>query len=127
MDAETKILRRHRNLIRRAGGEQILFRFLSKGLQDTVADPPNGIGFETEVCPLVVLLFCYFQSDKPSLLQFLFRQPSIKILFDDIQHYLFLIHLFHSVISVKSYILVAFSVRPSEKSSYGSLFMSQNA
>ena len=93
MDAETKILRRHRNLIRRAGGEQLLFRFLSDGLEDTVSDPPDGIGFETEVSSLVVLLFCYFQSDKPSLLQFLFRQPSIKILFDDIQHYLFLIHL----------------------------------
>ena len=81
MDAETKILRRHRNLIRRAGGEQLLFRFLSNGLQDTVADPPDGIGFETEVSPLVVLPFGNFQSVKPGLLQFLFRQPSIQILF----------------------------------------------
>ena len=81
MDAETKILRRHRNLIRSASGEQLLFRFLSDGLEDTVADPPDGIGFETEICPLVIFLFCYFQSDKPSLLQFLFRQPSIQILF----------------------------------------------
>ena len=70
MDAETKILRRHRNLIRRAGGEQLLFRFLCKGLQDTVADPPDGIGFETEVSPLVVLPFGNFQSVKPGLLQF---------------------------------------------------------
>jgi len=81
MDAETKILRRHRNLIRRAGGEQLLFRFLCKGLQDTVADPPDGIGFETEVSPLVVLPFGNFQSVKPGLLQFFFRQPSIQILF----------------------------------------------
>jgi hypothetical protein len=81
MDAETKILRRHRNLIRRAGGEQLLFRFLCNGLQDTVADPPDGIGFETEVSPLVVLPFGNFQSVKSGLLQFLFRQPSIQILF----------------------------------------------
>jgi hypothetical protein len=50
-------------------------------LQDTVADPPDGIGFETEVSPLVVLPFGNFQSVKPGLLQFLFRQPSIQILF----------------------------------------------
>ena len=81
MDAETKILRRHRNLIRRAGGEQLLFRFLCNGLEDTVSDPPDGIGFETEVSPLVVLPFGNFQSVKPGLLQFLFRQPSIQILF----------------------------------------------
>jgi len=81
MDAETKILRRHRNLIRRAGGEQLLFRFLCNGLEDTVADPPDGIGFETEVSPLVVLPFGNFQSVKSGLLQFLFRQPSIQILF----------------------------------------------
>ena len=86
MDAETKILRRHRNLIRCAGGEQLLFRFLSDGLEDTVADPPDGIGFETEVSPLVVLPFGNFQSVKPGLLQFLFRQPSIKILFDNTQY-----------------------------------------
>jgi hypothetical protein len=81
MDAETKILRRHRNLIRRAGGEQLLFRFLCNGLEDTVSDPPDGIGFETEVSPLVVLPFGNFQSVKSGLLQFLFRQPSIQILF----------------------------------------------
>ena len=86
MDAETKILRRHRNLIRFAGGEQLLFRFLCDSLEDTMTDPPDGIGFETEVCPLVVLLFRYFQSDKPGLLQFLFRQPSLKILFDNTQY-----------------------------------------
>ena len=44
-------------------------------------DPPDGIGFETEVSPLVVLPFGNFQSVKPGLLQFLFRQPSIQILF----------------------------------------------
>ena len=81
MDAETKILRRHRNLIRSASGEQLLFRFLCKGLQDTVADPLDCIGFKTEVSPLVVLPFGNFQSVKPGLLQFLFRQPSIQILF----------------------------------------------
>ena len=75
------------------GWRKLLVGFLCDGLEDTAADPPDGIGFETEVSPLVVLIFCYFQSVKPSLLQFLFRQPSIKILFDDIQHYLFLIHL----------------------------------
>ena len=68
------------------GWRKLLVGFLCNGLEDTVSDPPDGIGFETEVSPLVVLPFGNFQSVKPGLLQFLFRQPSIKILFDDIQN-----------------------------------------